>query len=166
MSNVRASAPTRSTLLSSPNVPPSPSLPALIAHSHSRDSSCAVSLSSHSFTRSAPTSSHSLAAPYPLTHSLRPIPALSLARALDLTGEGRDVAKIPELLAVVGTPTRWRVTHIVHSLQEEKGEEERGLINDLKRHGRLAVAWDRQVWVVTPCESRKEVWKRGGYGRG
>jgi hypothetical protein len=27
--------------------------------------------------------------------------------------------------------------------EEEEEEEERDLINDLKRHGRLTVAWDR-----------------------
>jgi hypothetical protein len=36
----------------------------------------------------------------------------------------------------------------------EEKEEERGLINDLKRHGRLAVAWDRHgspvpKWTLT-----------------
>ena len=40
----------------------------------------------------------------------------------------------------------------------EEKEEERGLINDLKRHGRLAVAWDRDrgEGVVT-VTSRKEI---------
>ena len=41
------------------------------------------------------------------------------------------------------------------SLQEEEEEEERDLINDLKRYGRLAVAWSRHGfpvprWTLTP----------------
>jgi len=35
--------------------------------------------------------------------------------------------------------------------QEEEEEEERGLIKDVKRHGQLAVAWDRHGSPVPRC---------------
>ena len=42
--------------------------------------------------------------------------------------------------------------------EEEEEEEERDLINDLKRHGRLAVAWDRHGspvprWTLTRLDN-------------